>query len=643
MSEHDSVAVLLKTLDRPVEPRAEFADALRQSLLAELGETNGHRAWPPRLTLPPPPRRRGRLLAVALAVALVASALAAVLLSRPAPASALDLIRQAQRQAASLPPFEATVRYDINPDGSRAGEEHVVPKGATQTWQVSYASPKRLRTSLIGAHLAVPGARAVGSYDVVNGNNAASYDPRHKRFDRFPMSPYIRPLADLAWQGGYPNWERICRGPAAQVLPDAVVAGRAARHIRCTFPGGQPWQLWIDRQTGLLLKLKGQTGGGGDFFLDSVPLTSQQGGFTITRIRLHPSFPAGAFKGAGPSGALDYVARLRNAEAKLPPFQATFTTRVHGHTQTKQQLWWKNTGTWRVNYLAGGGLQGGPGSYEVAAHGKVGQYDAHDNSYSTTATPKSPNVNPNPLADLLPQGDPRYPSTCTTVGRGRIDGQPTLERRCWDYRIWVDARAGLTLQYQSIKPGFEFRVRNLHYHPVFRAGTFHFARPSGSRSATQLANDPYYKTRLKPGKLAPNWQARMLNGGSFQITDLRGKPALLVFVPGGSCNSPYEEAACNGFPPLERVYRESKNKLAIIWVDIENNPAMARKVIRHNHLTFPVVIDSNHTRFGSNSIQAWRIQAYVYWVLLDSQGRVVEARFKPQTLAQLRQLVNEAR
>jgi peroxiredoxin len=638
MSEYDSVAVLLKTLDRPVEPRPEFSDGLRQRLLTELGETNGHRTWMPHLQLPPRPQRRHRLLAVALAIVLVASALAVVLLSRPAPASALDLIRQAQHQAASLPPFEATVRYDINPDGSMDG----VPKGATQTWQVSYVSPKRLRTSLIGAHLPVPGARAVGSYDVVNGNNAASYDPRHKRFDRFPLSPYTRPLADLAWQGGYPNWERICRGPAAQVLPNAVVAGRDARHVRCSDATGNVWQLWIDRQTGLLLKLKGQTGGGGDFFLESVPLTSQQGGFTVTRLRLHPSFPTGAFKGAAPSGALDYVARLRGAEAKLPSLQAIITTRAHGHTQTELELWWQNAGTWRANYLAGGGILGGPGSFEVAAHGKVGEYNAHDNSYSTMATPKSPNVAPNPIVDLLPEDDPRYPSTCTTVGRGRIDRQPAIEHRCWDYRIWVDARTGLTLQSQSIKPGYQFQVSNLRYDPVFRAGTFHFARPRGSRSATQLANDPYYKTRLKPGRLAPNWQARMLDGGSFQITNLRGKPALLLFFSDG-CG-----ATCittNVYTPLERLYRETRNKLAIVWVDVfGQGPAQARKVVRHNNLTFPVVTDPQGPGINhSNSERAWNYQAYPYWVLLDSHGRLIEARFKPQTLTELRQLVNEAK
>jgi peroxiredoxin len=237
---------------------------------------------------------------------------------------------------------------------------------------------------------------------------------------------------------------------------------------------------------------------------------------------------------------------------------------------------------------------------------------------------------------LLPEFIQGYPSACTIVGRARIEGQPAVERRCSNYRFWVDARTGLTLRSQSLQ------LSNLRYHPVFPPGTFHFARPHASRSATQLADDPYYKTRLKPGQLAPDWRAPLVNGGNFQISNLRGKPALLLFYSdacGAGCIS------TNVYTPLERLYREAKDKLAIVWVDVfGQGPAQARRVIRHNNLTFLVVTDNhgpgtNH----SNSLRAWNYQAWPYWVLLDSHGRVIEARFKPQTLTQLQQLVNKAK
>jgi peroxiredoxin len=637
MTEHDSVAVLLKTLDRPVEPRPEFADALRERLLAELGETNGHRSWVPHLTLPPRPRRRRRLLAAAVAIALIASALAAVLLSRPAPASALDLIRQAQRQAASVPPFEATVRYDLNPDGSKR-KNVLAPKGATETWQLSYGGPTRFRNFFASQHLPVLGARPVGSYDVLNGHRTASYDPKRKTFSVSTLSKrdfrYFAPLGDLTWQGGYPDWEKVCRGPAAQVLPDTRVAGRAARHIRCTDATGNVWQLWIDRQTGLVLRLEGQTGGE-DVFFDSVPDTSQKGGYTITRLRYNPTFPPGTFKIAQPHDATNYQAQLKAAAARVPPFEALISTRyAHSGTRT-ERVWWLNNTNWRAKDLTGQSLLGGPGTFIVSAHGSVNIYDANDNSYGSG----SPNANP--IDDLLPvTGTHATPTACPIVGHDRIAARPTVQHRCNGYDVWIDSGTGLILQDKS--PHYQLWVSDLHYHPTFPAGTFHFVRPPGSRSDQQLANDPYFKTNLRPGRPAPNWRAPLLNGGTFQITDLRGKPALLLFYSDG-CG-----AGCistNVYAPLEQVYEETKSKIAIVWVDIEGTGrAQARRVVRHNHLTFPVVDDNQGPGLNhSNSLRAWKWQYYPYWVLLDSHGRVVEARLKPQTLAQLRQLVNAAR
>jgi len=39
------------------------------------------------------------------------------------------------------------------------------------------------------------------------------------------------------------------------------------------------------------------------------------------------------------------------------------------------------------------------------------------------------------------------------------------------------------------------------------------------------------------------------------------------------------------------------------------------------------------------SLAAWAIQSFPYWLLLDADGRLVEARLKRQTVAQLEQLL----
>jgi hypothetical protein len=234
---------------------------------------------------------------------------------------------------------------------------------------------------------------------------------------------------DVSWRGGYPDWERICRAPGSKVLPDARIAGRDARHIRCGDYTGRSWQLWIDRRTGLVLKVVGEVGGH-DHFTD-VPSTSAKGGFQVVKLSYHPSFPAGMFKVAAPPGALDLQGRLQAAEAKVPPFRAVVSGRFHRKSSV-EEVWWLNSQTWREKVLAGdapGDGLAGAGSFAVADYGnQVVSYSAADNSYSRSGLSQSAI----PIRELLPEGAVYGYSAarCPIVGHGRIAGRDVVHRRC---------------------------------------------------------------------------------------------------------------------------------------------------------------------------------------------------------------------
>src|SRR5262249_25129667 len=117
MSEPDPVVTLLTQIDRPVTPSPEFAQALRTRLPAELAAPAGAPERPlargPRLMLPP--RRRRSVLAAAGALAAAAAVITAVFVPRPSPATALEVIQQARQAFAAAPPFQATLRFNLNP------------------------------------------------------------------------------------------------------------------------------------------------------------------------------------------------------------------------------------------------------------------------------------------------------------------------------------------------------------------------------------------------------------------------------------------------------------------------------------------------------------------------------------------------
>jgi peroxiredoxin len=645
MSEHDPVITLLKELDGPADPRPEFADALRARLLEQLPQTNGvpardgirlqRRAVPARLRRP--------LLAGALALAVAAIVISAVVASGPSTASALDVIRQARAAFVHMPPFQAIYNVALNPDGTNPGGPRYVKKGATATVAVSYGGPHRLRTHILAEH-GFTSDLSAGSYQIENGHWFGVGDAKG-HFSSTTTSG-TQALDFLSWRGAYPDWEQVCRSRYSKVLPDAQIAGRDARHIRCGNFHGDVWGLWIDRQTGLLLKLVGQVGGD-DFFLGGGVGTSAKGGFEIQKLRYNPAFARGTF--SPPPGAFDAAATEQATLAKLPPFRAVIDVRGPGAENYVEEGWRLNGHTWRTQVLVDrsrrrSGNFIGAGSFSVQAHGTLGSYDAHEKTFSRGSESLTALEDPAvQLLDLTSRNQDISPARCPIVGHARIAGRDTDHHRCapyvlkathhhktwttWEY--WTDPATGLTLRVR-VDGRDVVRVRSIKYGPHFPPGIFRFVPPPGSHNANQHATDPYYKTKLTPGKPAPNWHATTLAGKPFQLTDLRGRPTVLLMVP-DFCTDP----ACNQVAPLEQAYRESNHRTQVVWVDTLGGTAHgANKLARLNHFTFPIIIDHK-----SASLKAWAFQGYPYWLLLDARGGVIESRLGRQSLAQIEQLL----
>jgi peroxiredoxin len=438
------------------------------------------------------------------------------------------------------------------------------------------------------------------------------------------------PLDFLSWHGGYPDWDRVCRGPASTVLPDGRIARRDVRHVRCGDYRGDIWELWIDRETGLLLKVVGEVGGG-DFGLLPGPATSAKGGFEVEQLRYNPAFPDGTFSVVAPPGSIDYQRRLQAARSRAPSFRAVVDWGT-GKQTYQEKVAWLSDRRWRRDVLSAErgdpALPGGAGSFAVWADGRLQRYNARDNTYSRVSSPGS-----DPRDALLPEADFGYSTAaCRVVGRERVAGRRAVHRRCKAEDFWIDSSTGLTLRKRA--PEGELRVRSIEFRPTFPPSTFRFSSPTGSRSAQEVQRErDRTKTRLTPGKLAPAWQAPKLGGGAFRVADLRGKPAFLLFLADWC---PGTDPACDVLGPFKAAYERFKDEVAFVWVDPQGRTVEARKIARHNGLTLPVVVDSKGA-----SIKAWNIEGVPYWVLLDADGRVIEARYKPQTTAKLDELLTK--
>ncbi len=263
----ERVERLIAELDAPVEPRREF----NESLLARL-ERARERPLPRSRRLPwiQNARRNVFYLAAALVVLVVAT----IVIALPMRASAASTIRQAQQDIARLSQVRATIRYDINPDGSAP---QIAAPGTTADVEVTYVRGVGYRQQLVRISGSIPGIANAGGFIVWDGTYLGS--TWSGRLFVIATRADFEPLLELGWNSPYPDWEGICTRGGSELLADAVVAGRAARHVRCGDLYGGFWELWIDRETGFMLKIQGALGRG-DFKLG----TSAKGGFEVTRI-----------------------------------------------------------------------------------------------------------------------------------------------------------------------------------------------------------------------------------------------------------------------------------------------------------------------------------------------------------------------
>lgn len=241
----------LRTLDRFEAPDL-WAEVEARASVPVLRPVPARRHVLPRLT-----ERRWVAAVVAFAVFAAAGAFVLGRLrfgQSTAPAQAPDAIRQAQQSFATISTVRATVEMRI------AFNEELT---ATAVLQVSYRPPG-YREELLGWE-ELPADITLGDpgdVSVTDGRQASTPDADA---GEGPLPVGFVPGRDFSPLGGPAptevSWLDVCAAPGSMVLADQEVAGRTAWHLRCTGEGldpSGPWDLWIDAETGTLLRVDGR-------------------------------------------------------------------------------------------------------------------------------------------------------------------------------------------------------------------------------------------------------------------------------------------------------------------------------------------------------------------------------------------------
>jgi hypothetical protein len=272
-------------------------------------------------------RRTAVRAAVAAAAALAVAAAVAVPLTIGAPASAVSLARRAAAVAstgAGLPPFEMTEVITTVPVGFQPE-----PPPPRVTEHIQYAGPSRWRDESVITEPFHEGVQRITR--IRNGPLIASVAAGQVTITRAAGRGALPFSASVVWPRAVLH-DLLAAGSVGRCAPSASLAGNGPRidgrptvvlrigSSPCPsadFPQANgPATFWLDRQT--LLVLRAQLHGPGNRLDVTI---------TVTGLRYHASFPAGAFRIPRPTPApgpctaitsLSGLAALRSALAYPP-------------------------------------------------------------------------------------------------------------------------------------------------------------------------------------------------------------------------------------------------------------------------------------------------------------------------------------
>jgi thiol-disulfide isomerase/thioredoxin len=141
---------------------------------------------------------------------------------------------------------------------------------------------------------------------------------------------------------------------------------------------------------------------------------------------------------------------------------------------------------------------------------------------------------------------------------------------------------------------------------------FSFTPPAGATETENLLGSMLPKGDMA-GKDAPDFAVKALDGKSYSLASLKGKPVLLDFWATwcGPCRK--------AMPAVEKMYRDYKEQgLMVLAVDAGEERAVVDEFLKKTPVPYPVALSTE-----SKIAEAYHVEAFPTLVMIGRDGKVV--------------------
>jgi len=501
--------------------------------------------------------------------------------------------------AGAVPPFYARIAWI--PDQSQPS----VDDGPVVTMEVWYETPRRFRW-----HLLEEGG--IGDSMVADGEFLGL-----SVGGTWSLQPAFHYLAWMFWEPETAevfDWAGSCG--ASAVLDAGTIAGRSVSRVSCVRSESE-WDLWVDDATGLILRLHGPAP------VDDLHLGFEPEGFRVIDIEV--------LEGAVPASEVLFSLRPPD-ELPIPIPGPLSLHAVFDEGGVTREAWRAGPGTWREEVVASEDPDVPVGSLTIVAEGLLTHFtpktgDGYLNAYEIVEPSEAQPDKRLRLLDLFIDSAVTGATDCAVSGIEPVAGRPCIHRRCNGGTAgdWIDLESGLILR----RLFTEVRVLSVEIDPVVPAGTFEFVPEPGScdlSRAELCERDLWAGTRLRAGEPVTEFQGQLLDGTEFDLADLRGRPALILYwvIPceTGSCT--VEEL--KGFlTDLDLLAATWGDQVAVLSINDTDPVGDVAGIVAGLGVTHDVVVCNPCPSLRPGSL--WGFDKYAYvpvWVTVDVEGRAFD-------------------